>query len=90
MTWITAESRCNKNMEVFRLLESIKEFLTPEVVAVILPILIAEIILIAFCIFKIVKEGVANLNKALWIVIVIATNLLGCIAFLMFGRRRDL
>ncbi len=77
-------------MEVFRLLESIKEFLTPEVLAMIIPVIIAVYSLVAFCIFKIAKEGVANLNKALWIVIVIVMHLLGCIAFLIFGRRRDL
>lgn len=77
-------------MEVFRLLESIKEFLTPEVLAMIIPVFIAVYGLVAFCIFKIVREGVANLNKAFWIVIVIVTHLLGCIAFLILGRRRDL
>jgi hypothetical protein len=77
-------------MEVYFMLDSIRSFLTPEMVAILIPILIAEVMLIAFCVVKILKEGVANLNKGLWLVIVVVTNLVGCIAFLIFGRRRDL
>lgn len=72
------------------MLESMREFLTPETLAIILPILVAVYSLVAYCVFKIIKEGVANLNKAVWIVIVIAANLVGSLVFLLFGRRRDL
>lgn len=51
------------------------------------PLLVIELGLAIFCIVKIFKEGVANLNKWIWAILVL--NILGAIAFLMIGRRRD-
>jgi hypothetical protein len=72
------------------MIETFKNFLTTEVLMVLVPVLFAEFCLIAFCIYKIFKEGVANLNKWAWLAIVVFGNLIGSIAFLLAGRRRDL
>ena len=72
------------------MIEELKEVLTPERLMLIIPALFAEICLIVFCIFKIFKEGVANLNKWVWLAIVVIGNLLGSITFLLVGRRRDI
>lgn len=56
----------------------------------LLPLLALELGLIVYCAVKIFKEGVANLNKWQWLVIVVLTNLAGATLFLLVGRRRDL
>jgi len=54
------------------------------------PILAIQAGLTIFCIIKIIKEGVGNLNKIIWIPIVTFGSLIGPIVFLLFGRKRDL
>lgn len=60
------------------------------ILMMLMPLLILQFGLMIFCIVKILKEGVANLNKGIWILIVIFANLLGPIMFLLVGRRRDI
>lgn len=55
----------------------------------LLPVLLFEAILIGYCVIKILREGVANLSKGLWLLIVVAGNLVGSILFLIYGRRSD-
>lgn len=55
----------------------------------IVPVFFVQLGLVYFCIRKILKEGVENLSKPLWILIVIFINLFGPIMFLMIGRKRD-
>ena len=55
----------------------------------ILPLIVIQFGLAIFCIVKIFREGVANLNKWIWFIIVLFGQMLGPIAFLMIGRRRD-
>jgi hypothetical protein len=71
------------------MIESISDIFKPEFLAVLIPLLIAELCLIGFCTVKIFKEGVANLNKWVWLGIVVIGNLTGSIIFLLMGRRRD-
>ena len=61
-----------------------------ELIKLFLPLIIIQYGLAAFCIVKIVKEGVANLNKWAWILIVLLINLIGSILFLSVGRRKDI
>ncbi len=56
----------------------------------LIPIFIFQLLLAGYCIFKIVKDGTANLNKLAWIVIVLFFNLIGPIMFLIVGRRKDI
>ncbi|HKK95432.1 MAG TPA: PLD nuclease N-terminal domain-containing protein [Anaerovoracaceae bacterium] len=60
-----------------------------EYMVIILPLLLLNLGLVVFSLVKIFKDGVDNLNKGLWIVIVIFVNLVGPILFLMLGRKKD-
>ncbi len=61
-----------------------------ELIKLILPFIILEFALKAFCIYLIIKNGVKNLTKPIWIIIVLAVSILGSISFLLFGRREYL
>ncbi len=60
-----------------------------EQILMLLPLLAINLGLTIVCIFRIVKEGVSNLNKTGWILIVAFTNLIGPIIFLIVGRKKD-
>ncbi len=62
--------------------------ITREMILMILPLILIQLGLAIYCIVKIVKEGVQNLNKWLWIAICVFMNLLGPILFLMIGRKK--
>ncbi len=55
----------------------------------LLPLLVLQLSLMIFCIVKIVKEGVGNLTKTAWIIIVIVINLFGSVLYLLVGRKKD-
>lgn len=55
---------------------------------ILLPIILLQLSIMTFCILKIVKEGVANLNKITWILIVVFLNFIGPILFLIVGRKK--
>lgn len=63
--------------------------LTLQNLLIISPIIIIQLSLALFCIIKIFKEGVANLNKWIWVLIVLFISLFGPVIFLTVGRRRD-
>jgi len=60
-----------------------------ELAAMVIPIVAMQLGLALYCVVRILKHGTANLNKAVWCLIVLFVNLIGPIAFLLFGRRRD-
>ncbi|MEN8906184.1 MAG: PLD nuclease N-terminal domain-containing protein [Clostridiales bacterium] len=60
-----------------------------DILKLVLPILIFQLSIQLYCLFIILKKGVANLNKTLWIIIVFLTNLFGPIIFLLVGRKKD-
>ncbi|MCF8018106.1 MAG: PLD nuclease N-terminal domain-containing protein [Vallitaleaceae bacterium] len=64
--------------------------LTKEMFIMLLPLLAIQLGLIIYCVVKIMKEGVANLNKWAWIAICIFINLIGPITFLIVGRKREI
>jgi hypothetical protein len=66
-----------------------ENIITMELIIMLIPILLIQMGLVIFCLVKILKEGVANLNKPLWILIVLLINLIGPIVFLIVGRRKD-
>lgn len=53
-----------------------------------LPLAAIQLGLAIFCIVKIFKEGVANLNKVAWTLICLIINLIGPIVFLIVGRKK--
>lgn len=62
--------------------------ITREMILMILPLVFIQLGLAIYCIVKIVREGVQNLNKWLWIVICLFMNLLGPILFFTIGRKK--
>lgn len=66
-----------------------KELLTTQMLLLLLPLFILQISLMIYCIIKISKEGVENLNTTTWIIIVLFVNMLGPILFLIIGRKKD-
>jgi heme/copper-type cytochrome/quinol oxidase subunit 4 len=63
---------------------------TGQLLLMIIPIAAIEVGLKIFCLVKIHKEGVENLTKLAWSLIVIFINLMGSIAFLLTGRKKDI
>jgi hypothetical protein len=63
--------------------------LSGEMMIMLLPLIAIQLGLIIYCVTKILKEGVENLNKWAWIAICIFLNLIGPITFLIVGRKRD-
>ncbi|NLV48573.1 MAG: PLDc_N domain-containing protein [Clostridiaceae bacterium] len=63
--------------------------ITMETLIMILPLIALQLGLALYCIVKIVREGVSNLNKPLWILISLFVNLIGPITFLIVGRKKD-
>lgn len=53
-----------------------------------LPLAAIQLGLAIFCLVKIFKEGVANLNKVAWTLICLIINLIGPIVFLIVGRKK--
>ena len=64
--------------------------LTTETLLMLSPLVILQLGLATYCIVKIIREGVANLNKTLWILISLFLNLIGPVIFLIVGKRRDI
>ena len=60
-----------------------------EYIAVLLPLVLIQLGLMIFSLVKIHREGVGNLNKLAWTLIVIFVNMFGPIAFLLLGRKKD-
>ncbi len=52
------------------------------------PVLFIQVALNIYCIINILKKGVRNLNKPVWIIVVLAVNIFGAVAYLALGRRR--
>jgi len=64
-------------------------FSTMEIIKMLLPVIILEFGLKVFCIISIYKNGVKNLNKIAWTLVVLFISTIGPIAFLIFGRRNS-
>ena len=60
-----------------------------QIVAMLSPLIALQLGLAAYCVAKVIRQGTANLNRILWILIVVVVNFFGPVAFLLFGRRKD-
>lgn len=63
--------------------------LSTELILLLIPFILLQYGLMIFCIFKILKDDVENLNKGAWLVIVILGGLIGSVSFLLIGRKKD-
>lgn len=59
-----------------------------ELIKLLLPLIMLQVGLSMYCIVDILRKGVRNLNKALWVFIVLFVNMLGPVIYLMAGRKR--
>ncbi len=59
---------------------------TLELVKLLIPLFILQLGLILYALFDLKKNGVRNLNKTAWIIIIIVINMIGPILYLIFGR----
>ncbi len=58
-----------------------------DLIKMLMPLIILNYTLAAFCLWMIITKGVRNLNKVIWSLIVIFVNGFGSILFLIFGRK---
>lgn len=65
-----------------------EDLTTLEMIKLLAPFLVLELGLKILCITLVVKNGVRNLSKPIWAIIVLFVSTFGPIAFLLFGRRR--
>lgn len=63
--------------------------LTNDMLLMVLPLAVIQLGLAIYCIVKIFKEGVQNLNQWGWLLICIFANLIGPIIFLIVGRKKE-
>ncbi|NLM77588.1 MAG: PLDc_N domain-containing protein [Ruminococcaceae bacterium] len=59
-----------------------------ELLIMVSPLIAIQLGLAVYCVIKICKEGVANLNRWSWILICLFVNIIGSIAFLIIGRKK--
>ncbi len=57
-----------------------------EILLIASPIILIHLIMFAYCAILIKKEGVANLNKPIWLAISFFFQIIGPIAFIVVGR----
>ena len=60
---------------------------TIELLKLLAPLIAFQLGLLIYCIIDILRKGVRNLNKPLWIAILFI-NFIGPIAYLVIGRKR--
>jgi hypothetical protein len=56
---------------------------------ILLPIAIIQLILIIIALTDLVKSERVNGPKLMWVFIIVVVNLLGPVAYFIFGRRND-
>lgn len=63
--------------------------LTTDIIVMLLPLVVMQIGLAAYCTVIIIQEGVQNLNKWAWLSICLFVSLLGPVTFLIVGRKKE-
>lgn len=63
--------------------------LSTELLLLILPLAAIQYGLAIYCAVKIFREGVQNLNKWAWLAICFCISMIGSIAFLIVGRKKE-
>lgn len=58
-----------------------------ETLLMVLPLIVLQLGLVIFCVVKIFREGVQNLNRWAWLGICLFFSLIGPLAFLIIGRK---
>jgi len=61
---------------------------TIEVIKLFAPLIVIQLGLAIYCIVDIIRNGARNMNKIMWVSIVLFINMLGPILYLLFGKKR--
>jgi hypothetical protein len=61
---------------------------TIEIIKLLSPLIIIQFGLAIYCVVDILRKGVRNLSKGLWLLIVVFINLFGPILYLTLGRKK--
>lgn len=60
-----------------------------ELIKLLLPLVIIQIGLIIFSIYRLMKDKVRYLPKWAWLLIIVFGEILGCLIFLIIGREKE-
>ncbi|MBU3092831.1 PLDc N-terminal domain-containing protein [Clostridium sp. CF011] len=60
-----------------------------EIIKLLAPVIIIEIVLVGFCLYRLTRDRVKFLPKWAWALVIIFIQLIGGISFLLIGRERD-
>ncbi|MGH4122400.1 MAG: PLD nuclease N-terminal domain-containing protein [Clostridium sp.] len=60
-----------------------------EIIKLFAPIIMLEVVLVFFCLYRLSKDRVKFLPKWAWALIILFIQIIGGIAFLLMGRERD-
>jgi hypothetical protein len=60
-----------------------------ELLQIVIPIIVIQLSLMIFCLFKLSKDAVKYLPKWVWALIIIFGELLGPIIYLILGREKE-
>ena len=60
-----------------------------EIIKLLAPVIILEVVLVSFCLYRLTQDRVKFLPKWVWALIIIFIQLIGAIAFLLIGRERE-
>lgn len=62
---------------------------TSDIILLLLPVILLQLGLAAYCAVRIYREGVQNLNRWAWLLICLFIQLIGPLCFLIIGRRKE-
>lgn len=62
---------------------------TIEIIKLLAPIIIIQLVLVIFTLFRLTRDKVKYLPKWGWVLVIIFINLFGPIIYLIVGRERD-
>lgn len=78
-----------KEIKECRKMEKLSDMTIVELIKLFAPLLVVQVALIVFCLFKLKRDRVKYLPKWVWAIIIIVVNLIGPIFYLIIGRERD-
>jgi hypothetical protein len=60
-----------------------------EIIKLLAPVILLEVVLVVFCLYRLTQDRVRFLPKWGWALIILFIQLIGSLAFLLIGRERD-
>lgn len=60
-----------------------------DIIKLFAPVIILEVVLVGFCLYRLTKDRVKFLPKWAWALIIIFIQLIGGIVFLLIGRESE-